>query len=361
MTLDEQHPPMEGDLLVYGSYGYTGALVARRAVDEGHAPTLAGRRAEPLEEQATELGLDHRVFSLEHPGIVESHVAEVDAVLNCAGPFSATAGPLLDACIETGTDYLDIAGRISVLEATAARGDEAESAGVTVLPAVGFDAVPSDCLAATLADDLPDVESLTLALDGLGTFSPGTVKSIVESLDRPGAVREDGEVRDVPVAWKTREFDFGAGPKTGVTVPWGAVSTAYHTTGAEDIETYATVPPYAVSAMRRGRPLAPLLATGAVRDLLTLAADRFVSGPTPEERAKSTSRLRGEATSAEGDSATARLTTPDTYDLTAATAVESARRVLAGAVDAGFRTPATAFGADYVTEFEGVTMGDLEG
>jgi short subunit dehydrogenase-like uncharacterized protein len=349
---------MDGTLLLYGSYGYAGSLIAREAVDAGYEPLLAGRRAEPLEAQATDLGLDHETFGLAHPGIVESQVEEADAVLNCAGPFSATADPLLDACLATGTDYLDIAGRVEVLEATAERDREAERADVTVLPAVGFDVVPTDCLAAALDAELTGATRLTLSIDGLGTFSPGTVKSIVESLDRPGLVREDGGIRTVPVAWRTREFDFGpeVGARTGVTVPWGVISTAYYSTGIGNIETYATVPGPAVGAMRRGRPLVPLLAVEPVERLLTAAVDRFVSGPTPEERARSRSHIWGEATTDDGDRAVARLTTPDTYDLTAATAVESARRVLAGEVDPGFQTPVTAFGTDYVTGFEGVTL-----
>ena len=353
---------MDGTLLVYGSYGYAGSLIAREAVGTGRKPLLAGRRAEPLEEQATDLGLEHEAFGLAHPGIVESHVEAVDAVLNCAGPFSATADPLLDACLATGTDYLDIAGRVDVIESVAERDRDAERAGVTVLPAVGFDVVPTDCLAAALDAEVGGADRLTLSIDGLGTFSPGTVKSIIESLDRPGLVREGGEIRTVPVAWKTREFDFGSevGAKTGVTVPWGVISTAYYSTGVGEIETYATVPEPAVSAMRRGRPLVPLLGFEPVKRLLSAVADRFVSGPTPAERARSTSRIWGEAATDGGDRAVARLTTPDTYDLTAATAVESARRVLAGETDVGFQTPVTAFGTDYVTGFDGVTLEHVE-
>lgn len=351
---------MDGTLLVYGSYGYAGSLIARKAVDTGHEPILAGRRAEPLEEQATELGLDHRVFSLDHPAVVESRLADVDAVLNCAGPFSATVDPLLESCLATGTDYLDIAGRIDVLESIAERDRDAERAEVTALPAVGFDTVPTDCLAATLDARLDDTERLTLAIDGLGTFSPGTVKSIVEGLDRPGAVRVGGELRTVPMAYRVRDFDFGFGEKRGVTVPWGTISTAYYSTGVGDIETYATVPSFAVEAMRRTRPLTPALALGPVQELLKAAADVLLSGPTPDERARSTTRIWGEAVDADGDRAVARLTTPDTYDLTAATAVESARRVVAGETEVGFQTPVTAFDADYVTGFDGVSLERVE-
>ena len=351
---------MGDELLLYGSYGYTGALVAERAVEEGLSPVLAGRRAEAVERQATDLGLDHRVFSLEHPKVIERHVEDFDAVLNCAGPFSRTADPLVSACLRTGTDYLDIAGRIDVLEAIAARDRDAEDADATLLPGVGFDVVPTDCLAAHLHGRLDGATRLALAIDGLGTFSPGTVKSIIEGLSRPGAVREDGEIRTVPPAWKTRRIDFGQGAKSAVTVPWGDVSTAYYATGIPNVETYATVPEYAAEVMRRTGPLAPVLGTKPVQAALKRLADLAVSGPTAAERARSVSRIWGEVEDDEGNRATARMRTPDTYDLTARTAVESARRVLVGEVGPGFQTPASAFGPDFALEFEGVEREDVD-
>ncbi|WP_254545780.1 saccharopine dehydrogenase family protein [Halomarina pelagica] len=345
---------MDEELLIYGSYGYTGSLIAEAAVDRGLSPVLAGRRAESLERQATTLGLDHRVFSLEHPNVVEAQVGDAAAVLNCAGPFSATATPLVEACLETGTDYLDIAGEIDVLEAVAERDREAERAGVTLLPAVGFDVVPTDCLAAFLEAELPSATRLALAIDGLETYSPGTLKSIVEGLSRPGAVREGGEVRTVPAAWKTRRIDFGEGPKPAVTVPWGDVSTAYYATGIPNVEVYATVPPFAVGGIRWTGMLAPMLGMKPVQCTLKRLVDATVSGPTAAERSRSVARVWGEVEDDEGERVAARLRTPDTYDLTARTAVESARHALDGDVSPGFQTPASAFGPDFVLGFEGV-------
>jgi short subunit dehydrogenase-like uncharacterized protein len=350
---------MGDGLLVYGSYGYTGALIAEQAVEEDLSPVLAGRNAEKVERQATDLGLDHRVFSLQHPEVVESQVRDFDAVLNCAGPFADTARPIYAACLRTGTDYLDVAGRIEVLEAVADRDRDAEDAGVTLLPAVGFDVVPTDCLAAYLHTQLGSATRLSLAIDGLGTFSPGTVKSIVAGLSRPGAVRQDGEIRSVPAGWKTRRLDFGQGPKSAVTVPWGDVSTAYYTTGIPNVETYATVPEFAVGVMRRTRPLAPLLGSDPVQDGLQFLADELLSGPTAEERAQSVTRIWGEVEDDDGNRLAARMRTPDIYDLTARTAVEAARRVVEGEVGAGFQTPASAFGPDFPLAFEGVEREDV--
>lgn len=351
---------MGDELLIYGSYGYTGALIARRAVDEGLSPVLAGRNAKRIEEQALELGCEHRVLSLEHPEVLERTLEDVSVVLNCAGPFSNTAEPLYSACLHAGTDYLDISGEIDVLEAIAERDRDAETAGVTLLPGTGFDVVPTDCLAGYLETRLPSATRLTLAIDGLGTFSPGTIKAIVEDLPRSGAIREDGAIRTVPAAWRTRRLDFGQGPKPAVTVPWGDVSTAYYATGIPNIEVYATVPEPAIGLMRRTRPLAPAFGTRPVQWALKRLADAAFSGPTAEERAQSVTRIRGEVENDDGERAAARLLTPDTYELTAHTAVEAARRTLEGEVGAGFQTPATAFGPDFVLEFDGVEREDVE-
>ena len=345
---------MESELLIYGSYGYTGALVTERATDAGLTPTLAGRRAEPTERQATDRGLGHRVFSLDHPEVVENHLGEFDAVLNCAGPFSATADPLVAACLRTGTDYLDITGEIAAFEATAERDRDAERAGVTLLPGVGFDVVPTDCLAAYLGGKLPNATRLSLAIDGLGTFSPGTLKSVVEGLSAGGAARIDGTIQTVPPAWKVREIDLGTGPKSAVTIPWGDVATAYYTTGIPNVETYATVPRYAARVMGKTGPLTPLLGASPVQRVLKGLIDAAVSGPTADERARSTTRVWGEVENERGERTAARLRTPDAYDLTARTAVESARRVLADEVGSGFQTPASAFGPDFVLDFDGV-------
>lgn len=341
-------------LLVYGSYGYTGSLIARHAVEEGMEPILAGRSAKPVERQATNLDCEHRVFSLEYPAVVESELEDVDAVLNCAGPFSSTAEPLADACLEVGTDYLDVTGELDVIEALAERDRDAEKAGVTLLPGVGFDVVPTDCLAAHLESRLPSATQLSLGIEWDGRPSGGTVQSLVEGLSSPGAIREDGAIREVPAAWKTRRIDFGDGERTAATIPGADISSAYYTTGIPNIEMYAALPRPAIGLLRRTRPLAPLLGSKPVQTALKRLADAAVSGPTAERRARSACHIWGEAIDDEGERAVARLRTPDPYDVTTVTAVEAARRVVSDDVSPGFQTPASAFGAEFALSFDGI-------
>jgi short subunit dehydrogenase-like uncharacterized protein len=358
MTVDDDVASMS-DLLVYGSYGYTGRLVAETAVERGLDPTLSGRNRRRLRDQADDLGCAQTAFALDDASTVESAVADADAVLNCAGPFAETAEPMVDACLATGTHYLDITGEIDVFEAIADRDGAGEAADVTLLPGVGFDVVPTDCLAAHLADRLPDATELTLGFQGLDSVSPGTAKTTVGYLGEGGLVRRDGRLERVAPGSLTRRIDFGRGPITTAAIPWGDVSTAYHTTGIPNVEVYMALPTPAIWAMRAGSLFSPLLGAGPVQSALRSLVDATVSGPDERERERGRSLVWGEARTEAGERVVSRLETPETYALTAETAVEIAARVLDGDAPTGYQTPAGAFGPDLILDFPGTTREDV--
>ena len=164
--------------LIYGATGYTGRLTARLAVDLGMRPTLAGRSREKVEALATELKLPWLAFALDgaasgREGALRAVLRDVPVVLNCAGPFSQTYRPVADACLRTGTHYLDITGEMFEHEESAARDEEAKRAGVMLLPSAGYDVVPSDCLALHTAQRLPGATHLALAFTQAGGLSRG--------------------------------------------------------------------------------------------------------------------------------------------------------------------------------------------
>jgi short subunit dehydrogenase-like uncharacterized protein len=170
-------------------------------------------------------------------------------------------------------------------------------------------------------------------------------------------VREDGRIVRVPAGWKSRVVDFGAGPRHAMTIPWGDVATAYHTTGIPNVEVYLAVPPRVRTMARLTRPLAPLLGTRAVQSLLKRRIRARPRGPSDAHRSRARSLLWGEARDAV-QLVVSRLETLEGYELTVRTALMAVERVLAGGVPAGFQTPARAFGPDFVLGVEGTVRRD---
>ena len=345
--------------LIYGSNGYTGRLIVARAMERGLRPILAGRNAQEVRQLAEAHGLEHRTFPLDDSRRVDEGLDGIGVVVHCAGPFSRTSRPMADACLRGGAHYLDITGEIAVFEALAARDAEAKAHGVMLLPGVGFDVVPSDCLAAHLARRLPTATRLALGFQAIGGMSRGTATTMIESGGRGGVVRRRGALVPVPVAWKTRRIDFGTGPRLATTIPWGDVATAFHSTGIGDVEVYVAVPAKTRRVMIASRYASWLLRTAPVRAVLLRAVRRRPAGPSVAARARGVSRLWGEASDDSGRRAVSRLTGPEGYTLTALTAVAAVEKVHAGGARAGFQTPSLAFGADFVMEIGGVTREDL--
>jgi short subunit dehydrogenase-like uncharacterized protein len=350
-------------LLVYGANGYTGELIARRAAAVGVPAVLAGRNAGAVAALAAELGREHRAFALDDDAALDRVLSGITVVLNCAGPFSRTAAPLVTACLRARAHYLDITGEIAVLEALATRDAEARAAGIALLPGAGFDVVPTDCLAAHVARRLPSATHLAIAFSAGTRMSRGTALTAIENAHGGGLVRREGHLVRVPSGWRSRRIDFGPelGARTAITIPWGDVATAYHTTGIPNIEVYVAVPLAVRAALRASRALGPLLATGAVKRALAARVRRGPSGPTAAERARRGSHLWAEARDDAGQIAVARLRTPESYELTSMTALDLAARALRGELPVGFQTPARAAGPDYVLQFPGVAREDVAG
>lgn len=336
--------------LLYGANGYTGRLIADMAVERGLAPVLAGRREEAIRPLAERLDLPWRVFGLDDPDAVDRGLDGVSAVLHAAGPFSSTSRPAVDACLRGGVHYLDITGEIGVLEAVYRRDREAREVGVALLPAVGFDVVPTDSLAASLAAALPDAVRLDLAFAGSGGPSAGTAKTAIEGLARGGAVRRGGEIERVPVAWRTRTVPFRDRARLAVTIPWGDIASAWRSTEIPDVTTWMAMPPRAIRLLRLIRPLLGLLRIGFVRRGVKGMIDRRVEGPDREARERGRDRVWGRVEAGDGRAVEGTAETPEGYAFTASSAVESVVRVLADPPGPGALTPSQAFGPGFVSE-----------
>lgn len=348
---------MTNTFLIYGANGYTGELITRYAAERGLKPILAGRNEAKVSELAGKYGFEYRVFSLDDTAKLDAALQEVEMVLHCAGPFSITSLPMVKACLRNKKHYTDITGEISVFETCAAMDKQAVDAGVMVMPGVGFDVVPSDCLAMHIKNRLPSATHLSLAFYGMGRISHGTQATMTMNVGRGGAIRKDGKITAVPAAWKTREIDFGGVTKTGVTIPWGDVSTAFYSTGIPNIEVFTVVPKGAFKAMKMSRYLGWLLATRPVQKYLQSKIPP--GGPSDAEREKGKTLMWGEARDADGNRVEARQQGPEGYTVTALAALNISEKIMSGNFTPGFQTPAKAYGAELILEIDGVERQDV--
>ncbi|MEJ7746138.1 MAG: saccharopine dehydrogenase NADP-binding domain-containing protein [Luteimonas sp.] len=343
--------------MIYGANGYTGRLIAQQAKQRGLSPILAGR-SDAVAALAQQLGFAHRRFDLDDRDAVDAGLDGIGLVLHCAGPFSATAAPMLEGCLAAGAHYLDITGEIDVFAHCHAQHARALERDIVVLPGAGFDVVPTDCLAAMLKRDLPTATHLVLAFEAGGGPSPGTAKTSVEGLGKGGRVRIDGEVRRVPLAWKTRSFVRDGQARTAMTIPWGDVYTAHVSTGIANVEVYMAVAPATIARVRRLRLLGPLLDTSLVQWFLKRGIARSVRGPSDEKRAGTVTHVWGEVRDAGGAERKQHLLVPNGYTLTASASLGIVEHLLRGTDAAGYHTPSQLMGAEYVLSLPGVTLAE---
>lgn len=347
--------------MIYGATGYTGKLVAAEAVRCGLDIILAGRDPEKLKAVAEPLGCESQAIALTDTTRLCAALEDVAAVLHIAGPFSHTARPMVDACLETRTHYLGVTGEIDVFEAIARRNADAKAADVLLLPGVGFDVVPSDCLAVHTAARVEEPTRLRIAIAGMdGGVSRGTAKSAIESLGDGLRIRKDGILRTLPPGSLEHDFDFGAGPTRGLAMPWGDVATAFYSTKIPNIEIYFILSGSMPALMKASRFVTPILRLPAVQRFLKARVDAMPEGPDEATRTGTRALLLAEVEGPGGQRARTLLETPSGYALTPPAAVEAARRAAMGEAPAGFHTPATAFGADFVLDLPDCRRTDLD-
>lgn len=351
--MEKVEPMTEKSWMIYGANGYTGRLIAKEACLKGLRPILAGRNPRKIQLMAQRLNLPWCCFNLRNPETIASCLEQVDLVLNCAGPFTATSVPLAKACLKTGTDYLDITGEVEVFEYIHALDEKARHAGVVLCPGAGFDLIPTDCLAAMLKKIMPDAKYLALGFDAKGPVSPGTAKTIIEGFKYGGMIRKNGILKAVTLAYKVRKIDFGSGVKPAATISWGDVSTAFYSTGIPNIEVYVALSDRLIMALKVLRFFRPFMALEPAQRLLKKIAGIYLKGPSVEQRKALRVRLWGEVTGSSGNSVQAYLSTAGGYDVTIFGALGIVKKLLEKRPDPGVYTPSQLMGPHYISKLPG--------
>ncbi|WP_040507820.1 saccharopine dehydrogenase family protein [Leptospira wolffii] len=339
--------------MIYGANGYTGELIARRAVSRGLKPVIAGRNADKISELAKELRLEYLVFDLSHPEEVARNIRGFRLVLHCAGPFVLTSLPMAKACISQKVHYLDITGEIPVYESLYSLDSQAVEAGVLILPGVGFDIVPTDCLASSLKKTLPTSRSLELAFVGLSEVSPGTMKSALAQLPYGSEIRRDGKMIGVPHLSRSRVLQIGGRSYQVYGIPWGDVFTAYISTGIPNIDVYTDIPAGQVRALRYMQPILSLLKFSWILKGLQALVGKTIQGPGEGVRNSVKTQVWGEVKNSQGKTVTRILECKEGYEFTVESSLAAVSKVLSGKGGKGFQTPSLAFGSEFVLEIPG--------
>lgn len=344
----------EFEIIVYGSYGYTGKLIVKRLLSLKNRILLAGRDQRKLADQARETGLSYEVIDIDDSPGLDRLLARASLVVHCAGPFHATAKQMVNACLRAKTHYIDITGEYAVFEELANLDEAAKNSGITIMPGTGFDIVPTDCVALHLKNRLPDASHLELAfaMSG-GGLSRGTARTMIDGLGCGGMIRKDGKLFPIALGSKTMDISFCSGVRSTMCIPWGDISTAWRTTGIPNIEVYTSVPSVAILGVRISNLFTGLLRRNGVKSFLRKWIDARIVGPSDEQRVLGKSYIWGRVKNASGAVVEARLKTQSGYAVTAEATSIIANKLLASESRPGYFTPASRFGERLIFEIEG--------
>ncbi|MHA1931503.1 MAG: saccharopine dehydrogenase family protein [Promethearchaeota archaeon] len=292
--------------MLYGAYGYTGKLIAQEAKNRGHNPILAGRSKEKLLPVAEHLNMDYEILDLKDEDKVVNILKNVDLVFHAAGPYKYTSEPMVKACLKTGTNYVDITGEVQVFEQNFKHDKEARDKKIAIISGVGFDVVPTDCLAKYVSDKLQNPISLDLGITAMSNPSPGTLKTMLEYFHTGQLVRRNGELTRLKKD-DIRTIRFSDKERVVRPVTWGDLAN--------------------------------------------------IHGPDLIKRETYRCYLWAQATNDKGESTQAWVETMESYQFTAVAGVRCVEKILE-LKPIGTLTPALAFGADFLLEIPKTTRFD---
>lgn len=334
-------------IALLGASGSTGRLVAAELGRRGHRFVAAGRDPAKVERQLRDVDglVEVRPVDVEDSGSLTSLCRDVDVLLTTVGPFEALGRPVLRAAIENRAHYVDSAGEFPFIRwAFEQWGGAAEDAGVTAVPAAGYDFLPGDLLAdlAGTAVVEPDELHVTYAVLSTGGLlrgaTKGTRSSIAGLLGREGAARVGGRLQsELPgearrLAW----FPRPVGPTHAAGFPGAEPLTVpRHVSGLDTVRTYFAMPGWQAELFQFG---ARATRWGPARDLVRRVLE---AGPEGSREVQRRSRWACVAES-HGTDGVARAWAygTDIYGLTAVTMVLVAEALLDGPRRAGVVAPA---------------------
>lgn len=339
-------------LMIYGANGYSAQLIIKELLLRKIRPVLAGRNETALKHLAQKYNCEYKAFDLFDEEKVDAELKEIHTVINCAGPFIQTAKDLMEACLRTKTNYLDITGEMPVMHLAFSLDGKAKESGIVILPSVGFDIIPTDCLAKRLSEKMPDAIHLKLGfLNKRGKISRGTLLTSLGFLGGTGRIRRDGKlieskIGEFVVDLKWENFSF-----SGISIPWGDVYSSFHSTKIPNVEVYLAMPGIVIKFRKLFLFLLKILKMKLVKNLISGYIKKYLTGPTKSERDSAATYIWGRVENAKGEIIEEVYQVMEGYNLTAKGAAECAVRVSKNEILPGTYTPSLAFGSEFMDLF----------
>jgi short subunit dehydrogenase-like uncharacterized protein len=334
-------------IVLYGATGYTGRLVAQELARRGLDHVLSGRDAQKL----ARLGGQTKAAALDDDAALRELLEPARVVVNCAGPFTLAGDALVRAAIATRTHYVDSTGEQPFIKMVFDRHSAAAArAGVALIPALGFDYTPGDCIARLAARGHEPLEEIVIAyaVEGFG-MTRGTLKSALEMMKGGDLVYADGRWQPAPGGVFRASFDFPepVGRKAVSRLPAGEVVTVPHHTRTSKVTTLITAdtvaPPPLAQLLPYAMPGVSLSLRTPLRGLLARAISLLPEGPSEDDRREARFTIVAEARGREG-SRRGVVRGKDVYGLTAVTLVHGAELMSSPGFDgSGALGPAAAF------------------
>jgi short subunit dehydrogenase-like uncharacterized protein len=351
---------MKSRILLYGVDNFAGALASRAAMRRGLSHIAAGRNIAGVAQHATAIAkeagsamAEPRTFTLGDRKRVAAQLDDVAVVVNCGPLGSEGLLALVDACLATGTHFIDMTNDRAEVAALAAHDEVARRAKTMVMAGAGFDYAAVDAVAERLAQILRGARAVTIAVKQ-GAPTLAEARRLVAALKAKGETVKNGQFVPARAGERAIEIDFGAGPERAWLAPWRAEATAMRHRGTySTIESYEVLPERAARVFAKGKLATALFNRGwGVRRLEHRLSKGRLS-PTALELANGRAVVWGEARTPEGIRLCARLETPEAHLWSAEAAVLLARCAVEGRAKPGFQLPFAIAGASLIEEIPG--------
>jgi short subunit dehydrogenase-like uncharacterized protein len=194
------------DIVIHGSTGFTGRLVAEYMVQrypnagnaEGIRWAMGGRSLEKLQAVRDEIGAPADtplvVTDTSKPDSLQALMSSTRVVLTTVGPYQLYGNEMVAACAKAGVDYVDLCGEPAWMrQMIDAHEASAKASGARIVFSCGFDSIPFDLGVYMLQQAFKArYGSVASRVRGRvrkmkGTFSGGTAASLKATMAAAGA------------------------------------------------------------------------------------------------------------------------------------------------------------------------------